>query len=272
MKDSLVLAWEVYIYEASQLHLWHILADANTGSIIFKNDLVLNCGFGSDHCLDSHSSECQSVEKTGRYEVPAFPTPAMVGGYRVYAMPVESPGHGGRTMQLNPDNPLASPFGWHDVNGSAGSEYTITRGNNCHAYEDGNNPGFSPDGGGGLTFDFPINTTYTMGVDESEPAAITNLFYWTNIIHDLIYQYGFTEAAGNFQVNNYGRGGVGNDDVMAEAQDGSGTCNANFATPIEGNRPRMQMYVCGNRDGDLDNAVIVHEYGALPEVHSTPDV
>ena len=23
----------------------------------------------------------------------------------------------------------------------------------------------------------------------------------------------------------------------------------------------MQMYVCGNRDGDLDNAVIIHEYG-----------
>ncbi|MBK7879256.1 MAG: M36 family metallopeptidase [Saprospiraceae bacterium] len=259
-KDRLVLAWEMYIYEPNQLNYWHILADATTGKILFKNNLVLNCGFGESHSADNCTGHLHE-EKINKYSVPAFPTPAMVGGYRVYAMPIESPGHGGRTLVLNPDNPLASPFGWHDTNGASGAEYTITRGNNTHTYEDGNNSGYSPDGGAGLTFDFPINTVYTMGVDESEPAAITNLFYWTNIIHDVIYQYGFTEAAGNFQVNNYGRGGTGNDDVMAEAQDGSGTCNANFATPIEGNRPRMQMYVCGNRDGDLDNAVIIHEYG-----------
>ena len=52
---------------------------------------------------------------------------------------------------------------------------------------------------------------------------MTNLFYWNNIMHDVTYAYGFNEAAGNFQVNNYGKGGLGNDDVRAEAQDGSGT-------------------------------------------------
>ena len=57
------------------------------------------------------------------------------------------------------------------------------------------------------------------------------------------YYYGFTEAAGNFQENNYGNGGIGADYVRAEAQDGSGTNNANFATPADGSRPRMQMYV-----------------------------
>ena len=101
----------------------------------------------------------------------------MVGGYRVYPMPIESPGHGARSLINNPDNALASPFGWHDTNGAAGPEFTITRGNNTHAYEDGNNPGFSPDGFAPLVFDFPINTTYMVGVDESEPAIITNLFY-----------------------------------------------------------------------------------------------
>ena len=94
---------------------------------------------------------------------------------------------------------------------------------------------------------------------------MTNLFYWNNVIHDVQYRYGFDEAAGNFQVNNYGRGGVGNDSVQAEAQDGSGTNNANFATPPDGSRPRMQMYVwtapTPNRDGDLDAGIIVHEYG-----------
>jgi len=58
---------------------------------------------------------------------------------------------------------------------------------------------------------------------------------------------------------------LGNDAVQANAQDGSGTNNANFATPIDGQRPRMRMYVWTrtnpNRDGDLDTGIIVHEYG-----------
>src|SRR5690606_26714187 len=105
-----------------------------------------------------------------------------------------------------------------------------------------------------------FNPTYSSG-DQSEAAAITNLFYWSNVIHDMIYLYGFDEASGNFQSNNYGNGGLGGDWVRAEAQDGSGTCNANFSTPTDGNLPRMQMYVCGTQDGDFDNLVIVHEYG-----------
>jgi hypothetical protein len=72
---------------------------------------------------------------------------------------------------------------------------------------------------------------------------VTNLFYWNNVVHDVTHRYGFDEAAGNFQVNNYGNGGLGNDDVRAEAQDGSGTNNANFGTPVDGLRPRMQMFV-----------------------------
>ena len=185
--------------------------------------------------------------------------------YRVYPMPVESPNYGARTLVANPENLVASPFGWHDTNGVDGAEFTNTRGNNTDAYDDdnaNNNPdgkyAFSP--GGNLIFDFPLNTTYSAG-DQSENAAITNLFYWTNIIHDVTYQYGFDEASGNFQQNNYGNGGLGNDPVNAEAQDGSGTCNANFGTPGDGSRPRMQMYVCDSRDGDLDNMVIIHEYG-----------
>jgi hypothetical protein len=78
---------------------------------------------------------------------------------------------------------------------------------------------------------------------EYRPAAVVNLFYWNNILHDVAYRYGFDEAAGNFQVNNYGRGGTQNDSVRAEAQDGSGFNNANFSTPPEGGRPRMQMFV-----------------------------
>ena len=115
-----------------------------------------------------------------------------------------------------------------------------------HAYTDidDNNspdPGSEPDGGAALDFDFPLNLD--AGASDYRPAAVTNLFYWNNIIHDVHYQYGFDEAAGNFQVNNYGKGGLGNDAVRAEAQDGSGTNNANFGTPPTAQRPRMQMFV-----------------------------
>ncbi len=62
-------------------------------------------------------------------------------------------------------------------------------------------------------------------------------------MHDVMYQYGFTEANANFQTDNQGRGGIGSDHVRAEAQDGLGTNNANFATPPDGLSGRMQMYL-----------------------------
>ena len=86
-------------------------------------------------------------------------------------------------------------------------------------------------------------------------AAVTNLFYWNNIVHDVLYQHGFDEAAGNFQVSNYGNGGLGNDDVRAEAQDGSGRNNANFGTPVDGQRPRMQMFEWRS---SAPNPIVVH--------------
>ena len=95
--------------------------------------------------------------------------------------------------------------------------------------------------------------------------VVKHLFYMNNVLHDKLYKHGFTEAAGNFQTNNFANGVLGNDPVNAEAQDGGGTNNANFATPGDGERPRMQMYLWNtatpNRDGDLDSDIVYHEYG-----------
>ena len=95
-------------------------------------------------------------------------------------------------------------------------------------------------------------------------AAVTQLFYITNRIHDEAYRLGFTEPARNFQHDNFGRGGVAGDRVSAEAQDCSGTGNANFNTAADGARGRMQMYLwvspTPDFDGDLDADVIIHEY------------
>ncbi|NQW03003.1 MAG: hypothetical protein HQ485_03150, partial [Acidobacteria bacterium] len=194
--------------------------------------------------------------------------------YKVYPRPVESPNHtslvppaDGRTTVINPAHAVASLFGWHDTNGVAGAEYTIMRGNNVHAYEDSNSnnapPVTQPDCGASLNCTFALDLAAAPSAYRD--AAVANMFYWNNIIHDVQYQYGFDEAAGNFQVNNYARGGAGNDDVRAEAQDGGGTNNANFSTPPDGSRPRMQMYVwtapTPDLDGDFDHGIVVHEYG-----------
>ncbi len=161
----------------------------------------------------------------------------------------------------NVENLNASPYGWHDTNGAPGAEYEITRGNNVWAKEDisgTNTGGASADGGPDLNFDFAFdfNENPNLSID----ASIVNLFYGSNIMHDIFYQYGFNEASGNFQQNNYGLGGIGNDYVNADAQDGSGTNNANFATPGDGGKPRMQMFL-------WDGAVIS---GSLLTINDSP--
>ncbi|MEM7356285.1 MAG: M36 family metallopeptidase, partial [Acidobacteriota bacterium] len=188
--------------------------------------------------------------------------------FRVYPEPVESPLHttplppaDARVLVVDPEDPVASPNDWFSGSG-------IMDGNNVHACADvdANNVCDSPQPtcSGGVC-DFPIDLTAAPGA--SQGAAIANLFYWNNFIHDVTYQYGFDEVSGNFQEDNFGRGGAGSDSVNADAQDTSfpSPCNANFGTPADGGNPRMQMFLCDNttpdRDGDYDNGVIIHEYG-----------
>lgn len=183
--------------------------------------------------------------------------------YNVYAFPTQSPLTGSRSQVVDPHDALASPFGWHDTNGAPGAEFTDTRGNNVSAQEDGdhdNAGGFRPDGGANLNFDFALDTAQDPALYQS--AAITNAYYWVNLLHDIHYQYGFTEAAGNFQVNNYGRGGIGNDPVIVDIQDGDGGTDG-FATLPDGQSPRMSLYKRDNpyRDRAYDSDIIIHEFG-----------
>jgi hypothetical protein len=105
--------------------------------------------------------------------------------------------------------------------------------------------------------------TVTPAVTDSQKGAAVQLFYITNRYHDEMYRLGFTEAAGNFQNDNFGRGGLGSDRVSAESQDCLGANNANFSTPPDGSRGRMQMYIftgpTPDRDGSLDADIVIHE-------------
>src|SRR5262249_53108430 len=85
-------------------------------------------------------------------------------------------------------------------------------------------------------------------------AALAQIFYTVNWLHDWWYDSGFDEAAGNAQVNNYGRGGFGNDPIRAEGEDSANTQanNANMSAMSDGTSPRMQMYLwSGKSTGSL---------------------
>ncbi|KAI8619267.1 Fungalysin metallopeptidase-domain-containing protein [Chytriomyces sp. MP71] len=194
------------------------------------------------------------------------------GLYNVFPLGINDPFDGNRSLVEGPLSYTASPHGWHWCSGGAQrcpqGNHTTTLGNNVYAQEnlDGGYNGWEnatrPDGTRNLLFDFPADLAEDP--ETYVDAAVVNLFYWCNAIHDLFYVYGFTEAAGNFQDSNLARGGEGGDAVIANAQDGSGHNNANFATPPDGSHGRMRMYVWDVvtpwRDGDFEGGIIMHEY------------
>lgn len=283
------LAWS---FQLRDDHDWmNLSVDAQTGEVLYEANWV-------DH--EELHEVADGVVRTDDHDTagtalvafagtdPILPVDRVEDGssYRVFPMPLESPLDNGAEHVVvdNPADAVASPFGWHDTDGVEGPEFTYTRGNNVHAYNDSVNgaggtygPFTSPDGGAELDFHDEI-TTYDATPAAYVDAAVTNLFFWNNVMHDVTARYGFDEDAGNFQTTNYSGQGLGGDAVNAEAQDGSGALNANFATPEDGEPGRMQMYLWVDafralggdanvppstevRDGDLDAGVIAHEYG-----------
>jgi len=228
MGEKLELVWdfEVDVYD----HWWNAFVSATSGEVLALYDWV------SDE------------------------------SYTAYPVGVNDPDDGERVRMERPAVSNASPLGWHNQGESR--TFTNTIGNNVYAQENlsGGTSWMNngrPNGGPDLLFHFPIN--FAQQPVSYLDASTSNLFVWNNFIHDIFWQYGFDEVSGNFQENNFGRGGIGNDAVQANCQDGSGYNNANFATPPDGQRPRMRMYVWNrsspNRDGDLDSGIIIHEYG-----------
>ena len=186
--------------------------------------------------------------------------------YRVYT---NSPSRGSQVIRSGPGTSgnAQSPDGW--LSTTATQYNVLIQGNNAAAYLDTDNNN-GPDGAGARVIsngDFLAvhDPSSSPSTQTNKDVAVQNLFWLNNIIHDELYDHGFTEGAGNFQNNNFGRGGAGGDSVYAEAQDGGGVNNANFATPGDGSHPRMQMYIWNrtnpNRDGDLDSDIVWHEYG-----------
>ncbi|MDB4162936.1 M36 family metallopeptidase [Saprospiraceae bacterium] len=243
-------AYDLSIDMKENADYWSVRVDAQTGNILSKNNWTVYCNH--DHnkmSISDHSCKTDFIQHTN-----ARHNSAVLGdgaSYRVYPFPAESPLQSDPVLLVDPSDAEASPLGWHDTDGMDGAEYTITRGNNVHAYIDSlsnnNSVGGEPEGGENLVFDFTHDQSNEP--NKNTEAAQVNLFYANNFLHDFTYNLGFNEVAGNFQANNYSGEGNDSDYVRAEAIDGSGVNNANFSTPPDGGSGRMQMYLWDNPGG-----------------------
>jgi hypothetical protein len=246
-RTQLKLCWQVLFTSQWRDEMYLTLVSADTGEILYRRNLT----------TESSAVTCRVYTNASPAPLlPGWPTPNTT-----QPTPVE---RGLVTFTALDDT--ASPNGW------IADGDNETRGNNVDAHLDRNDDNLAdlpcPTGNPSRVFDFPLDLT-TAPANYGE-AATVQLFYWDNWMHDALYQLGFTEAAGNFQTDNFGRGGLGNDAVQADAQDGLGlndgrhANNANMSTPPDGCAPRMQMYVFDGaspaRDGSLDAQIVLHEY------------
>jgi hypothetical protein len=178
------------------------------------------------------------------------PTGTPDSSYPAFAEPLSIAMEG---FNHNPQN-LADPW--------LAAAAVQTLGNNVDAYADLNAPDGLSNGDlravttAAKTFDYTYDLSFEPAVSQEQSmAAVTDLFYVNNWLHDWWYDSGFNEAAGNAQQNNFGRGGLGGDVLRAEAQDFSGTNNANMSTPADGASPRMQMFLWSGTSSKSLNVV-----------------
>ena len=252
------LAWNVNIDVLGSTDWWNVRIDAASGTVINKDNLTIHEAQpapADDRLRDAENTfpaAAAPIIAPARVTAPPSVTNS---AYYVVPFPYESPNHGSPATDNEPwlkassYNTNAITWGWH-FDGT--TNYDITRGNNVFAFLDydatnapnaaTNWPDTSTTSTPALTFTHTPDLLQRPFTTINRRFAVDNLFYWNNLMHDVFYQYGFTEPAGNFQADNMGRGGAGNDYVNAQAQDGAGTSNANFTTPIDGTSGRMRMY------------------------------
>ena len=284
----LVPAWQVLIWKPT--NAYYVVVDAQDGTMLWRKNISEDQTQAASYNVFSNFNAMIPVAASPFPFKPGPTNPTLGSQGSAIA----------RTIVTRVGN--ESPYGFNNL-GWIPDDRNETDGNNVEAGLDRDEtPGVDEINGkaasGSRVFDFPLNpgnpNTNTgdapvpageaispcssiaqpHGMNDAQRAAVTQLFYVSNWFHDETYRLGFTESAGNFQDDNFGRGGVGGDRVSAEAQDCSGVNNANFSTPNDGQRGRMQMYIWTGPnpdfDGDLDADVVIHEltHGLSNRLHN----
>ena len=271
-RDVLRLAWKVTLTGKEQVPSYLLVVDAGNADVLLRHSMTSYANpvtykhFGSDSptpLSPGWDSPCP----------PLPPQPAWVD--RVSTRLVALSG-------------TASPAGWIDTG------YDRTRGNNVDAYLDLNdadplvvddNSALRPKStlvNGELVFDFTLDPTqpppqFPVPAPNEPPystaqqyhyGAVVNVFYWVNWAHDRFYELGFTEAAANFQKDNFGRGGSGNDEVRAEVHNNFGGTPAygwwtadNSTQDGPNGAPRLELWASTSnlKNYNLDTEIILHE-------------
>lgn len=283
--DHVQLAVETIFEQEGEL--WQLIYTAEGNNVLKQRNLTLSCYFGEP---EKGCEKHVEVERDFKFKENAVPSPpgGFPGQYNYFTPGTPSPVYGNRTLASGGSliDPVAAPHGWHDGDGDGSTtEYFYTQGNHVYAFYApagtiANPPPIAITRAPGLgtylagNVPFPVGNTldfnYTSDLSSSNPQsyledALTNLFVWNNLCHDILYRHGFDEAAGNFQAINFTSGG-GGDPVLARAQDGTGINNATFNTPPDGSSPTMRMFLWDTelsgefRDADFENVIIAHEY------------
>lgn len=271
-----VTAWRVLIWEP--VNAYYVIVDATTGTMLWRKNVT----------EDQAQSATYNVYRNATGYIDAADSPAPLSPGPVDpTLGTQAPNIARTDVTLigNEGTNSFNNLGWMtDGSGPGGLGFTDGNAVEAGIDRDGTNgvdvaqpgtatrqftttgPAWNPPPGNPAPGDAPLDP-------QAQRGAVIQMFYVMNRYHDELYKRGFTEAANNFQNDNFGRGGVAGDRISAEGQDSSGTNNANFATVADGGRGRMQMYVwtgpTPDYDGTADAEVILHEvtHGTSNRLH-----
>ncbi|KXK02066.1 MAG: peptidase M36, fungalysin [Acidobacteria bacterium OLB17] len=261
-----VPAWRVLIWQP--VNAFYIIVDAHTGTMLWRKNITEDQTQSATYSVYTNPNAMINVADNPFPMTPGPLTPNGAQGAAISRSSITRIGN-------------EAPYQFNN-NGWITDGVTVTDGNAIQAGldrdgADGVDPNseassasrnfsyvFNPYNPNTNTGDQPVPAQQTYPGSAYQQGSITQLFYITNWYHDELYRLGFTEQARNFQQDNFGRGGVGGDRVRGEGQDTSGTNNANFSTPADGGRGRMQMYLWSgpnpDLDGNFDADVVIHEF------------
>jgi subtilase family serine protease len=236
------LAWHVEIEAVAHSQFYDIVIDASSGALLLRRNRVLDAQ-GSGRVIQSNAT--QAIDPRRPDEAPA--------------------GAAGCPPVINNElRDLTAPF--RDTSTVLFNTGRLS-GNNVHVYrgDPGTEGTLGTFDGTRWTFDAPFGTA---------ASAETALFFALNYAHDFFYGLGFDEASGNFQADNFGRGGAGGDAIAGVAR-AAGRNNATFEPQPEGTSPIISMFLwdgsgCWSQDvdgdgtvdldGDYDTDIILHEF------------
>lgn len=179
--------------------------------------------------------------------------------YKVIKMPHKLPTEGFDWVD-DPQDMNASPEGWHEDRNNP-----KTTGNNADvSVEDHiSMEKYWPSSDADMKFDSNWDSESEPKTPENTRASTTHLFYILNTMHDIFYNHGFTESAGNFQMLNFGKGGEEADSILATNLITTDENNAFFMSPPDGQRGILNLFIFDKsspaRDPSLESSIPIHE-------------